>query len=138
MLILYYPNPEPNPNPNLMSLHGTQTHNLIHPNHYSLYVYIPALAQIARIQPKPQPPPPLTLNSAADVGQSATELSTWDLKGCWTGLSSHQWWFQGVPEARFGDPDVCLDLQDAARCRQDGVKVDPRCHQDLCKCLEMS
>ena len=42
------------------------------------------------------------------------------------------------PEVRFAAPDVCLDLQDAARCGQDGVKVDPICHQDLCKCSEMS
>ena len=29
------------------------------------------------------------------------------------------------PEVRFAAPDVCLDLQDAARCGQDGVKLDP-------------
>ena len=78
----YYPNPKPNPNPNLVSLHGTQAQNLIHPdpNHYSLYIYIPALAQIARIRAKPEPPP-VTLNSAADVMQNAHPEPTWDFNG---------------------------------------------------------
>ena len=49
MLILYYPNPEPNPNPNLISLHGTQTQNLIHPNQPK------PLSQTLNVIPNPIP-----------------------------------------------------------------------------------
>ena len=40
-------------------------------DHYSLLTYIPALAQIARMRPELATPPPVTLNSAADVVQNA-------------------------------------------------------------------
>lgn len=40
-----------------------------------------------------------------------------------------------VPEARFGVPDVCLGLQDASRCRPDGLELDSICHSKVSECF---
>ena len=140
MLILYGPQrPQPSLSSweywksevrNIVGVPGnvTQTQSPI-PNPYPLLIYIPALAQIARKPLKLPPPSPVTLNSAADVVQNAMLGPTWDLKGCWTAFSSHHWWFQGVPEVRFGVSDMFPGLKDVARRR----RGDPRCHLDRCK-----
>ena len=82
------------------------------PYHYSLFIYIPA-PRLHRTDPTViGTPPSETPNSAADVLQNAHLKSTWDLKGRFIAFCSHQCWFRGGPEARFGVPDVCLGLQD--------------------------
>ena len=43
-----------------------------------------------------------------------------------------------VPEARFGVPDVCLGLQDASRCRPDGLELDSICHLKPSECFRDS
>ena len=88
----------------------------------------------SRIQPQSQGPAK-TPNSVADVSQNAHRKFTWDLQGCWDASCSHQGWFQGGPEAQFGVPDVCLGVQDAARCHQDGLKLDSTCHLELSECF---
>ena len=72
-----------------------------------------------------------THHSAADVLQNAHLKSTWNLKGCFIVFGSPQCGFRCGPGATFGVPDVCLGLQDAARCRQDGLKLDSTCHLEL-------
>ena len=97
-----------------------------------------------------------THHSAAGVLHSAHLKSAWDLKGCLIAFCGPQGWFQGGPGARFavpdvfcspqcrfrggpgatfGVPDVCLGFQDAARCRQDGLKLDSTCHLELSECF---
>ena len=60
--------------------------------------------------------------------------ATWNLEGCWTAFSSHQWWLQGVPDARFGVSDVVPGLKDAARCHQGGPKTPSGSLQILRRC----
>ena len=76
----------------------------------------------SRIQPQSQGPAK-TFNSVADVLQNAHWKFTWDLEGCWDASCSHQSWFLGDTEAKFGNPEVCIGILSAARCHQGGIEV---------------